>query len=225
MLPLDADTHRRLRQLGLRTLADLAALPEAAIVSQFGAAGRRMWRLAAGVLADPVVGRELPEPIVVSMTFFSAVSDLEMLTHSLTQLIERALRHPRRAGLRVRLVRVRAALEYGTSWMIGVALKEPSADAHRILAPLKTRLSVTPPPKAVERLSLEFTDFAPGTSELQLFALDASAAARAGRLRALQNVVQEIKLRLKRAMLLHIIEVQPWSRLPERRYALIDFEP
>jgi len=26
-------------------------------------------------------------------------------------------------------------------------------------------------------------------------------------------------------MLHHIIAVQPWSRLPERRYALIDYEP
>src|SRR6266705_1982011 len=41
VLPLDPDAHRRLRQLGLRTLGRLAALPEEAIVSQFGRAGRR----------------------------------------------------------------------------------------------------------------------------------------------------------------------------------------
>src|SRR3989454_2665209 len=48
VLPLDSDAHRRLRLLGLRTLGRLAALPEEAIVSQFGRAGRRWWRLAAG---------------------------------------------------------------------------------------------------------------------------------------------------------------------------------
>jgi DNA polymerase-4/protein ImuB len=225
VLPLDADMHRRLRQLGLRTLADLAALPEEAVVSQFGAPGRRGWRLAAGALHEPVVGREMPEPIVAGVTFFSPVADWEMLLQSLGQLIERALRHPRRAGWRVRVVRVRAALEHGASWMIAAVLKDPSADRTHILAPLKIRLELAPPPKAVERLSIEFTDFAPGTAELQLFARDASAAARAGRRRALRNAVQEIKLRLRRAMLLHVVEVQPWSRLPERRYALIDFEP
>jgi len=26
-------------------------------------------------------------------------------------------------------------------------------------------------------------------------------------------------------MLSRVVEVDPWSRLPERRYALIDFEP
>src|SRR2546425_186237 len=82
-----------------------------------------------------------------------------------------------------------------------------------------------PPAGGVERLVGEFPAFAPGTTELQLFARDAGAAARAGRLRALRSAVQEITLRLKRPMLHHIIAVQPWSRLPERRYALIDFEP
>src|SRR4029077_18236161 len=47
VLPLDLDTHRRLRQLGLKTLGTLAALPEEAVASQFGATGRRLWRLAA----------------------------------------------------------------------------------------------------------------------------------------------------------------------------------
>jgi DNA polymerase-4/protein ImuB len=225
VLPLDPDTHRRLRQLGLKTLANLTALPEAAVVAQFGRAGRRLWQLAAGLLAEPVVGRDIPEPIVVALTFFSPVTDLEMLTQSLAQLIERALKHPRRIGWRVRQVRVRAALEHGTSWMIEAVLKDPSADRSRIIAPLKTRLDLAPPTKAVERLAVEFSDFAPGTTELQLFARDANAAARAGQRRALRHAIQEIKLRLQQSRLYHIIEVQPWSRIPERRYALIDYEP
>src|SRR2546425_5894786 len=48
VLPLDPDTHRRLRQLGVKTLGALVALPEEAVVSQYGHAGRRLWRLAAG---------------------------------------------------------------------------------------------------------------------------------------------------------------------------------
>src|SRR6266705_1509758 len=224
VLPLDPDTHRRLRQLGLRTLGDLAALPEEAVVSQFGRAGRRLWRLAAGVLVESVVGREAPEPIVAGLTFFSPVADREMLAHSLEQLIERALKHPRRTGWRVQQLRVRAELEHGASWMIELVLKEPTAERGHLAAPLKTRLEQAPPAKAVVRLSVELTGFAPGTAELQLFARDANAAARAGRRRALEGAVREIALRLPRTKLYHIIEVEPWSRMPERRYALIDFE-
>jgi nucleotidyltransferase/DNA polymerase involved in DNA repair len=238
VLPLDSDTHRRLRQLGIRTLGALAALPEAAVTAQFGALGRRLWRLAAGSIVEPVEGRIAPEPIVAALTFFTPVGERELLVHALDQLIGRALNHPRRIGWRVHAVRLRADLESGDvggdggnnsttnrSWLVNVLLKDPTAAGARIAAPLRTRLEQSPPTGAVERLVLEFTAFAPGTTELQLFARDAQAAARAGQQRALQSAAREIRMRVKRASLYHVIEVQPWSRLPERRYALIDFEP
>jgi len=235
VLPLDSEIHRRLRLLGLRTLGALAALPETAVTAQFGALGRRLWRLAAGRIAEPVEARNAPEPIVAALTFFTPIGERELLVHSLDQLIARALKHPRRIGWRVHAVRLRADLESGQmdlaptnrSWLVNVLLKDPTADAGRIGAPLKTRLEQSPPTGAVERLILEFTAFAPGATELQLFARDAQAAARAGQQRALQSAAREIRMRVKggRANLYHVIEVQPWSRLPERRYALIDYEP
>ena len=225
VLPLDPDIHRRLRQLGIRTLGALAALPEEAIAAQFGSVGRRLWLLAAGRITERVVGRISPEPIVAALTFFTPIGERELLIHSLDQLIARALRHPRRIGWRVHALRLRADIEDGGSWLATILLKDPTADGARIAAPLKTRLEQSPPTGAVERLVLEFTAFAPGTSELQLFARDAQAAARAGQQRALQTAAREIRMRIKRSSLYHIIEVQPWSRLPERRYALIDYEP
>jgi DNA polymerase-4/protein ImuB len=225
VLPLDPDTHRRLRQLGIRSLGALASLPEEGVTAQFGAPGRLLWRLAAGRIAEPVAGRVAPEPIVAALTFFTPVGERELLVHSLDQLIGRALKHPRRIGWRVHAVRLRADLEGASSWLAAILLKDPTADAARIAAPLKTRLEQSPPTGAVERLVLEFTAFAPGTSELQLFARDAQAAARAGQQRALQSAAREVRMRVKRSCLYHIIEVQPWSRLPERRFALIDFEP
>src|SRR5205807_2174926 len=82
-------------------------------------------------------------------------------------------------GWPVRVVPVRAELEHGASWMIAATLQDPTADRDRIAAPLRTRLEQAPPAGAVERLAVEFTAFAPGTAELQLFARDANAAARA----------------------------------------------
>jgi len=225
VLPLDPDTHRRLLQLGIKTLGALVALPEEAVVSQFGGVGRQLWRLAAGLDSDPVTGRIVPEPIVAALTFFTPVGERDLLAHALDKLVDRALADPRRSGWRVQVVRLRAELEHRASWLVAATLKDPSATRARIAAPLKTQLERSPPAGAVERLVVEFTAFTPGTAELQLFARDASAAARAGRRRALQSAAREIALRIRRPMLYHVIEVQPWSRLPERRYALIDYEP
>ena len=225
VLPVSSDMRRRLVQLGLKTLADVARVPEPALVSQFGREGGHAWQLTHDRFVEPVVGRERPQPIVVALDLPLPTADGLLLAHALRRLTERALAHPRRTGWRVLGVRVRALLEHSTSWMTEVTLKDPSADPARIADPLVVRLQNTPPSGAVERLIVEFVDFAPGTGTLQLFARDAVSTARAGQRDALHAAVREIKQRFKRSGLFHIVEVQPWSRLPERRYALIDFEP
>ena len=223
-LPLEPDTHRRLWQLGLRLLGDLAALPEQAVVSQFGREGLLAWRLAAGAIVEPVIGKETPLPILASMDFPTPIVDQGIIANTIGKLTEQALRHPRRTGWRVRSVRVRATLEHGSSWMIDAVLKDPSASRAHIAAPLIVKLEQSPPTGGVQHLTVEFTAFVRGTKELQLFARDAAAAARTGQRRALRWAAREIKTRLKQSMLHHIIEVHPWSRIPERRYALIDFD-
>src|SRR5882762_2668090 len=170
VLPLDPDTHRRLLQLGVKTLGALVALPEEAVVSQFGRAGRRLWRLAAGLVSEPVVGRVVPEPIVAALTFFTPVGERDLLAHALDKLVDRALGDPRRSGWQVQVVRVHAELEHGASWLAEATLKDPSATRERIAAPLKTQLERSPPAGAVERLVVEFTAFVRSeehTSELQ----------------------------------------------------------
>lgn len=224
-LPLEQETHRRLWQLGLRKLSDLVALPEQAVVAQFGREGRMAWRLAAGMISEPVTGKESPQPIRASMHFPAPIADRAILANTIGKLTEQALRHPRRTDWRVRSVRVRAGLEHDGSWMIDATLKNPSASKKHITEPLTTKLDQAPPTGGVEHLTVEFTAFVRGTKELQLFARDAAAAARTGRRRALRWAVREIKTRLRRPLLHHIIEVHPWSRIPERRYALIDFDP
>ena len=225
VLQIDQDTHRRLWQLGIKTLRDLAGLPEVAVVSQFGRLGRRLWLLASGRVVEPVVGRKTPEPIVAEIDFPSPVADRGMLAHSLDRLVDRALSQPQRTGWRVLEVHARARQENGASWMIGATLKDPSANRDHITAPLKVKLEHTPPVGAVETLTVEFTLFARGTDELQLFARDAASSARAGRQRALRTAVREIKARYRHTGLYQVVEVQPHSRLLERRYALIDYDP
>jgi len=225
VLPIDLDTSRRLRQLGITTLGALVRLPAVALVSQFGKEGHHLWLLASGETVDPVVGHETPEPIVAAIDFPTPVTDRAMLLHALDRLIERALRHPKRSGWRVLQVGVHGRQEHGTSWKVHVNLKCPSADRNHIAAPLKTRLEQAPPTTAVENLAVEFTAFVRGTDELQLFARDAASSARAGRRRALRAAVREIKNRFRYCSLCQVVEVHPQSRLPERRYALIDYDP
>jgi len=225
VLRMSPDTHRRLTQLNIRTVQDLTRLPEVAVVSQFGREGRRLWRLATGTEVDPVIGRETPEPIVSEIEFPNPIADMTMLGNALDRLIERALRHPLRTGWRILEVSVTARQEHGTSWATRCTLKDPSADRDHIAAQLKTRLAANSPNAAVETLAVEFLTFVRGTNELQLFARDANSHARAGRHRALRTAVHEMKTRFKHSSMYRVVEVYPGSRIPERRYALIDYDP
>jgi DNA polymerase-4/protein ImuB len=162
--------------------------------------------------------------VAAQLTFYSPVADRALLARALDRLLDRALASPRRVGWRVQTARLAAALEHGGSWTTAVTLRDPTARREGIAAPLLARWDAAPPAGAVERLTVEFTALVPGTTELQLFARDADAAARAGRRRALRAAVREILLRLRRPMLYRVIELEPWSRIPERRYALIDLD-
>src|SRR5256885_10471028 len=151
VLPLDPDTHRRLLQLRGKTLGALVALPEEAVVSQFGRAGRRLWRLPAGRVSGPVVGRVVPEPIVAALAFFSAVGERELLVHALDRLIERALRDPRRSGWRGQVGPARAQVEHRAAWLGEAALQEPAPGRARTARPPPTPLERAPPSPARRR--------------------------------------------------------------------------
>ncbi|MFQ5551604.1 MAG: hypothetical protein ACE5FJ_10255 [Gemmatimonadales bacterium] len=224
-LPINTGTYRRLLQLGIKSLRDLAHIPQPAIISQFGNEGREAWLRATNRMFEPVEGKPRPEPIVAKIDFNTPVADHQLLVHSLSRLTERALRHPQRIGWRVHTLRVRGTLEFGKSWSLSFTLKKPSANREQILGAIRFRLEQLPPSGAVESLQLEFIDFAPGTAELQLFARDAASSARTGRRKALRWAVKQMKVRFRRSLLYHVVEVDPWSRIPERRYALIDYDP
>src|SRR2546422_1604839 len=100
VLPLDPDTHRRLLQLGVKTLGALVALPEEAVVSQYGGPGRRLWRLAAGLVSEPGGGRGVPEPVVGALTVFTPVGGRGPLAPAPDKLIHRALGDPPRSRWR-----------------------------------------------------------------------------------------------------------------------------
>jgi hypothetical protein len=42
---------------------------------------------------------------------------------------------------------------------------------------------------------------------------------------SLREAVKELKLKLGFSPLYRVVEMDPWSRIPERRYALLSFEP
>jgi nucleotidyltransferase/DNA polymerase involved in DNA repair len=106
LLPLSADTLRRLGFLGLRTLGQYAALPPAAVGQQFGRAGQLAQRYAQGRDDRPVVPRSQAPRLTAACELETPLAERERLLVALKQLITPVLtelREKLQAPGRVRL--------------------------------------------------------------------------------------------------------------------------
>ncbi len=233
VLPVDPLVIRRLERLGVSTLGDLRRLPEPSLVAQFGGEGRAALAWATGRRIDPVRPWHRPRPIRVSLDFPTPVGLTDTLHGALDRLVERALSRPARRGRSIASARMGARMEGGGSWFVEAVLREPTSERERIASPLRAKMSLSPPPRAVETLSLEFFQFGASAAQKGLFdRKDGAGRSSGGRDLArgevppsLRDAVKELKLKLGHSPLYRVVEVDPWSRIPERRYALLSFDP
>jgi nucleotidyltransferase/DNA polymerase involved in DNA repair len=224
---------QRLERLSITTLGELARLPGPSLVAQFGESGREALAWATGRRIDPVRPRHRPRPIRVSLDFPTPVGMVGTLHGALDRLVERALSRPARRGRSITGIRMGAHLEGGGSWFVEAILREPTAERARISHPLRAKMSISPPPRAVETLLLELFQFGAPTAQTGLFdRRDEAGRAEGGRDLArgdvppsLRDAVRELKLKLGHSPLYRVVEVDPWSRIPERRHALLSFDP
>ena len=232
-LPVDPLIVQRLERLGLQTLGELQRFPEPSLIAQFGDEGRSALAWATGRRIDPVRPWHRPEPIRVSLDFPNPVGITETLHGALDRLIERALSRPARRGRSVTSMRLGAQLEGGGSWFVETVLREPTSQRERIASALRMKMAISPPPKAVDVLIVELTQFGAPSAQTGLFdRKNENGRAAAGRGLAqgevppsLRDAVKELKLRLGHSPLYRVVEVDPWSRIPERRHALLSFDP
>jgi DNA polymerase-4/protein ImuB len=208
---------RRLDVMGLRTLGRLRRLPRSSLLAQFGRPGERAHRLAGGedreslapYVAVPVVRETLEFPMPAPTT---AHFDL-----ALNQLLERVCARPERGGRGIRQVRVQAQMEEGHLWERTVTLRRAHEDWHQIYAELRRRLEAVRPVGALLDLSVELSAFAERLNVQPLLFPDEQQHRRD----RLAYELEQLGERMGRSPVFRIVEVEPWSRLPERRHALV----
>ncbi len=217
-LPLDPATADTLHALGIRTAGELAALPLPAVADRFGRPGIEAWRLARGEDEAYVAPRTPPEPLHEAIEFPEPVGDEFTLRGALAVLIERLAGDPRRAGRPPRALAMSARLAAGGSWRRPVALREPTADPRRLRDALAPRLVELP--GAVERLGLEITALA-ATADRQLSLYRPPAELLRERA---AEAARQVRAGLGEGHLWRVVEVAPWSRVPEGRELLVPFD-
>lgn len=218
-LPFPADLLKRLDRLGLRTLGEIAALPASAMQARFGPDGRRIWELSRGNDETLVQPRAKPETLTERMTLAAPTASREMLLIALRQLILRAFNRPQLRHRNVRQVRLRVLIEDNRSWEKEMTFREP-VGRERLIETLRHRLQEIDLPGPAEGLSLELIGLVGEVAHQELI-----PSLRPRRTRPLVEAARQLKQRYGASPLFRIAEVEPWSRIPERRHALISYDP
>jgi protein ImuB len=202
-------------RLGIRTLGEVAALPSRAVAERFGHPGLLALDLARG-RDTPLVPRRPPEPVVERLDLPEAASG-QQLERALELLVARVLARRERRGRALRGLAVSARFVAGGTWRTAITLRQASADPERIRLALGPRLAELPAP--AESLALEVEAFGPPAHD-QGRLLDEAAAVRRSRL---GEAVRQARQAAGSEAALKILDVDPGSRIPERRAVLAPF--
>lgn len=220
-LPFAPGALQRLELLGLRTIADLAVLPFTAVQAEFGAAGAHAWHLANGQDDATVIPRSFSSTVQVALCFDEPLASVEAVLTAVDHLLARAFANPVLSGHSVRQVRLRALLADKTSWERLVTFKEALLSRESARSALRSKLQLPNglPPAPVEELSLELMGLSgEGAKQANLFAVHARQEEQVA------EAARQLSARYGQMPLAHVVEVEPWSRIPERRWALVPYD-
>ena len=215
LLPLERGRYEELESLGVRTIGQLAGLPGGAVAERLGPDGRRAWSLARGEQDGKVAPRQPAVALVETLEFPEAVGNDLTLRRGLAVLIDRLLARPERAGRPPRKLALWARLVGGASWRRTVTLREPTTDPARLRAALGSKLADLPAPAL--KLRLEATELAERTGE-QLELVAAEGEVLKGRL---HEGLRQVRAAIGAGGVSTVVEVAPWSRIPEARALLV----
>jgi nucleotidyltransferase/DNA polymerase involved in DNA repair len=208
------DLPNELERLGISTLGRLAGLPRDAVADRFGRLGLRALWLARGE-DEPLRPRPVREAIAVELELPEAVSG-QQLERALELLISRLLAHGERRGRTLRALRLSARLAAGGGWRRVVALRRASADRARLGDALLPHLALLPSPAAT--LRLEAMALGPETGDQLTL-----SSPEQERRRRISEAVRQTRSAAGADAVLRVLEVDPESRVPERREVLMPF--
>ena len=211
LLPLDESRQQELRELGVRRLGELAGLPGGAVAERLGPDGRRAWSLARGGERRRIRGRRPPSELVEQLEFPEAVANELTLRRAFSVLLDRLLERPERDNRFVRKAAIGARLVNGGSWRRTVTLRDPNAHRDRLRAALGPKLAELPAP--VVELRLELVELT--ASRGQQLELVRAAGAEAGT--RLKEGLRQVRASTGAGSVCTVVEVAPWSRIPESR--------
>jgi hypothetical protein len=162
-----------------------------------------------------VHGRRQPAEIFETLEFPDAVGQMLTLRRAFGALLERLLARPEREGRFVRKLALSARLVGGGSWRRTATLRDPTAEPDRLKAALAPKLQELPAP--VLQLRLELVELTESKGQQLELVRAEGAVARSH----LKEGLRQVRASTGSGSVCAVVEVAPWSRIPESRALLV----
>jgi len=215
LLPISLKNKEKLHNFGLHQLGQVAMLTPGPLQAQFGPEGIKIWELANGRDDTPLYPHLIEETIEESMTLPSVTALLEVMMVAIEGMLSHAFTRFEPKGMGIRSINLWTRSWMGEHWEKNIQFKEPAMHTKTALSRIKLIMENSPQLGPVEQMGMTITGLGrPNGRQKSLFTS----------VRAKDNLlddVRQLEFRLGGPQLYRIKEVEPWSRIPERRYALI----
>ena len=218
-LPTSWKIKERLLDFGLDMTGSIARLPFNTMQGEFGKEGARLWRLANGQDNELLVPRQHEETFACEITFATPTVSLPAIIVALESLLTRAFVDKLR-GRFAKVAHLKGSFDNGSTWSKRISFREPVDNHERALLLLRSRLENLTLPGPLETLSLTLSGITGESGRQESLFPEVRHRAR------LDDAIRQLRLLLgHRPPIYRVREVEPWSRIPERRRSLVAYDP
>ena len=219
-LPVSVAMLQRLHLFGIERLEQLKALAPAALQAQFGREGLLAWHLVHGEDTDRVTPAREEVNVVERLSLPAPAVLSTPLVLGTEILLQRTLRRPEVGGRSVRRADWVAELENEERTSLRFVFHEPTSDHARMIFVMRNsieRLAQPAPAIAIElTLSGICSEYA---RQERLWQSGPRGRATLG------EAIEQLNTRVGGPQVYRVVEVEPWSRIPERQRALQAYCP
>jgi len=215
-LPLPYQLIKRLHAFGLTTMGRIADIPREPMEAQFGQAGGIAWDLANGIDHRPLMPKRCVLVVSEHLDFPDPTASMATIVPAIESLLNRAYGRSQLSRRFARQASIQSQVFQHAPWTMSVAFKDPAGNKNQALFAIKSKLDMADIPGPLEdmRITLSGITGEAGRQE--------SMWKEVKRDTDLQETISQLRSRLRvTPPIYQVRELEPWSRIPERRYALV----
>jgi DNA polymerase-4/protein ImuB len=175
--------------------------------------------LSRGIDDTPLLARRHNEEVSESMSFPVPTGNLEPLLMAVDHLLGRLFGRPDMRGRYTRKALLAGSVSNRAPWQHDILFKSPVGDRARAYFVIKSRLEYQTLPGPLEDVSITFKNLTGEAGRQESLFRDLR------RREQLRDTVAQLETAYGHNPIYQIREVEPWSRIPERRQALVPFVP